>query len=105
MWFIFPQIAGLGRSSMAQRFAISGLAEAQAYLAHEILGTRLVECAHALAELSGADAVEVLGSIDAQKLHSSMTLFARAVSGEPVFRQVLAQYFGSEEDDATVARL
>ncbi len=105
MWFIFPQIAGLGRSSTAQHYAISGLAEAQAYLAHEILGTRLLECAQALAELSGADAVKVLGPIDAQKLHSSMTLFAHAAPAEPVFRQVLAKYFGGEEDDATIARL
>ena len=105
MWFIFPQIAGLGRSSMAQRFAISNLAEAQAYLAHEVLGPRLLECAHALAALSGADAVEVLGPIDAQKLHSSITLFARAAPDEPVFRQVLVKYFGGEEDAATITRL
>jgi uncharacterized protein (DUF1810 family) len=105
MWFIFPQIAGLGRSSTAQYYAISGLAEAQAHLAHEVLGPRLVECARAMAELSGSDANAVLGGIDAQKLRSSMTLFAHAAPDEPVFREVLAKYFGGDEDAATVARL
>jgi uncharacterized protein (DUF1810 family) len=105
MWFIFPQIAGLGRSSMAQRFAISGLAEAQAYLAHAILGPRLIECARTLVELSGGHAVNVLGPVDAQKLHSSMTLFARAAPGEAVFRKVLEKYFAGEDDAATITRL
>jgi uncharacterized protein (DUF1810 family) len=105
MWFIFPQIAGLGHSSMAQRYAISGLAEAQAYLAHELLGPRLIECARALMPLASSDAGQVLGPIDAQKLRSSMTLFARAAPGEPVFRDVLAKYFAGEEDPATITRL
>ncbi|HEV7405379.1 MAG TPA: DUF1810 domain-containing protein [Chthoniobacteraceae bacterium] len=105
MWFIFPQIAGLGRSELAQRYAITGLAEAQAYLAHEVLGPRLIECARALAGLGGTDAEEVLGEIDAQKLHSSMTLFAKAAPNEAVFRDVLAKYFASEEDAGTIARL
>jgi uncharacterized protein (DUF1810 family) len=105
MWFIFPQIAGLGRSEMAQRFALSGLAEAQAYLANDILGPRLIECSRALMDFSGADAEQVLGPIDAQKLHSSMTLFARAAANEPVFREVLVKYFAGEEDAATITRL
>ncbi|MGY1826975.1 DUF1810 domain-containing protein [Blastococcus sp. SYSU DS0541] len=105
MWFLFPQIEGLGRSGMAQRFAISGLDEARAYLAHPVLGRRLVECARALTALDTADPVEVMGGIDAQKLRSSMTLFAHAAPDQPVFREVLDHYFGGVEDDATTARL
>ncbi|MGY2065579.1 DUF1810 domain-containing protein [Blastococcus sp. SYSU DS0619] len=105
MWFVFPQIAGLGRSGMAQRFALSGLAEARAYLAHPTLGRRLVECARALTALDTDDPVRVMGSIDAQKLRSSMTLFARAAPEQPVFREVLDHYFGGAEDEATTSRL
>ncbi|MGY1834415.1 DUF1810 domain-containing protein [Blastococcus sp. SYSU DS0510] len=105
MWFVFPQIEGLGRSGMAQRFAISGLDEARAYLAHPVLGRRLVECARALTALDTADPVEVMGGVDAQKLRSSMTLFAHAAPDRPVFREVLDHYFGGVEDDATTARL
>ena len=105
MWFVFPQIAGLGRSGMAQRFAVADLEEARAYVAHPVLGPRLVECARALTALDTDDAVRVLGSIDAQKLRSSMTLFARAAPDQPVFREVLDHYFAGAEDDATVARL
>ena len=105
IWFIFPQIAGLGRSPTAQYFAISGVPEARAYLAHPILGPRLVECARILTELPGTDAVRVLGSVDAQKLRSSMTLFARAAPKERVFQEVLDQYFDGESDDATTSRL
>jgi uncharacterized protein (DUF1810 family) len=105
MWFVFPQIAGLGSSGMAQRFAISGLEEARAYLSHPTLGRRLVECARALTDLDTADARQVFGPIDAQKLRSSMTLFALADPDEPVFRQVLDHYFGGELDEATTSRL
>jgi uncharacterized protein (DUF1810 family) len=105
MWFVFPQLAGLGRSGMAQRFAISGLAEARAYAAHPTLGRRLVECARALTDLDTADAVAVFGSVDAQKLQSSMTLFALAVPDEPVFRQVLDHYFDGQHDEGTISRL
>src|SRR3954464_13726173 len=105
MWFVFPQIAGLGRSATAQHYAISGLPEARAYLAHPVLGPRLVECARALTGLDRADPVAVFGGIDAQKLRSSMTLFAAAAPDEPVFRQVLDQYFGGALDEATTARL
>jgi uncharacterized protein (DUF1810 family) len=105
MWFVFPQIAGLGRSGMAQRFAISGLAEARAYAAHPTLGRRLVEAARVLTDLDTADPVAVFGSVDAQKLQSSMTLFAHAVPDEPVFRQVLDHYFGGAEDEGTTSRV
>ncbi len=105
MWFVFPQVAGLGRSALAQAYAVSGLAEAEAYLAHPVLGPRLRECARALTGLADADAEDVLGPVDAQKLRSSMTLFARAASDEPVFRDVLERYFGGEEDAETTRRL
>jgi uncharacterized protein (DUF1810 family) len=105
MWFVFPQIAGLGRSGMAQRFAISGLEEARAYLAHPVLGRRLVESARALTALDTADPAAVLGSVDAMKLQSSMTLFALAAPDEPVFRQVLDHYFAGELDEATTSRV
>ncbi|MCZ2821092.1 DUF1810 domain-containing protein [Modestobacter sp. VKM Ac-2977] len=105
MWFVLPQLAGLGGSAMAQRYAISGLEEARAYLAHPVLGPRLRECARALTDLETGDPVAVLGSIDAQKLRSSMTLFARAAPDEPLFGQVLEQYFAGAEDPATTSRL
>jgi len=104
IWFVLPQIAGLGRSSTSQHYALSGLSEARDYLAHPVLGPRLVECAHALLDLPGDDAVAVLGPIDAVKLRSSMTLFSRAC-GDPVFAAVLEKYFSGEEDPATVSRL
>ena len=105
MWFVFPQVAGLGHSPMAQRYAISGLAEAHAYLAHPVLGPRLVEASQALLELSGRDPVRVLGSTDALKLRSSMTLFETAAPDERVFGEVLERYFGGERDEATTTRL
>ncbi len=105
MWFVFPQVAGLGRSPIARYFAISGLPEAEAYLAHPVLGPRLLQTSRVLSGLSLIDAVEVLGAVDAQKLHSSMTLFAVADPGEPVFGEVLDQYFGGEVDAGTTTRL
>ncbi len=105
MWFVFPQVAGLGRSSTAQHYALSGLAEARAYLAHPVLGPRLVECAQALLELSGRDPVRVLGSVDALKLRSSMTLFEAAAPDERVFGEVLERYYDGERDGATLARV
>jgi uncharacterized protein (DUF1810 family) len=105
MWFVFPQIEGLGRSGMAQRYAIRDLDEATAYAAHPVLGPRLRESARALTALDTEDAGAVLGPIDAMKLHSSMTLFARAVPDEPVFREVLDHYFGGQEDEGTTQRL
>ena len=105
MWFIFPQIAGLGLSAMSQRYAISGLAEARAYLEHLVLGPRLVECATILAATDGKSAAEILGSVDAMKLRSSMTLFAVAARDQPAFSAVLTKYFGGTPDEATLARL
>ncbi|MCU1676913.1 MAG: hypothetical protein JWM93_1671 [Frankiales bacterium] len=103
MWFVFPQLAGLGHSPTAQRYAISGLDEARAYLAHPVLGARLRESARIMAVLARSDAVSVLGGIDAQKLQSSMTLFALAAPDEPLFRQVLDKYFGGALDAGTTA--
>ena len=105
MWFVFPQIAGLGRSPAAQHYAISGLDEARAYLAHPVLGPRLRESAEALLGATDRSAEEMLGGIDALKLRSSMTLFLRAAPDEPLFKQVLDKYFGGAEDDATTSRL
>jgi uncharacterized protein (DUF1810 family) len=101
MWFVFPQIAGLGYSPTARTYAITSLAEARAYLAHPVLGARLTECAEVLAGLRGRTAEQVFGEVDAMKLGSSMTLFLHADPGKPVFRQVLEQYFGGMTDSAT----
>jgi uncharacterized protein (DUF1810 family) len=105
MWFVFPQIAGLGASAMSRRYAISSLEEARRYLAHPILGARLEECARILTELSRRTAHDIFGSIDAMKLRSSMTLFARAAPERPLFREVLDRYFGGLADEATDASL
>jgi uncharacterized protein (DUF1810 family) len=93
MWFIFPQIAGLGRSSIAQAYAIGDLAEAQAYLAHPVLGPRLIECAEIVASHRGLTAEQIFGGIDAIKLRSSMTLFAHADPDRAIFQQVIDQYY------------
>ena len=105
MWFVFPQIAGLGYSPMSRTYAITGLAEARAYLAHPVLGPRLTECAAIVAGLPGRTPEQVFGEIDAVKLRSSMTLFMRAAPAEPVFRQVLDQYFGGVPDPETDQRI
>ncbi len=106
MWFVFPQVAGLGSSPTARRYAIASLDEARAYLEHPVLGPRLRECAQALLELDGARGpAEILGSIDALKLRSSMTLFARAAPAEPRFGQVLERYYDGAPDPATESRL
>jgi uncharacterized protein (DUF1810 family) len=101
MWFVFPQIAGLGRSPISRRYAISSLAEARAYLAHPVLGPRLIECAEILSELHGNSAEEIFGGIDAMKLRSSMTLFNHADPANPLFRRVLDAYFAGVSDEAT----
>jgi uncharacterized protein (DUF1810 family) len=101
MWFVFPQIAGLGQSPTSRRFAISSLAEARAYLAHPVLGPRLIECAGIVARAQGRTAEQIFGDLDAQKLHSSVTLFLRADPGAPVFAQVLGQHFDGLPDVAT----
>lgn len=101
MWFVFPQIAGLGRSPAAQHYAISSVAEARAYLAHPVLGPRLAECAEIVAGLTGRTAEQIFGGIDAVKLRSSMTLFLLADPDQPAFRQVLDQFYGGAMDEAT----
>lgn len=101
MWFVFPQIAGLGHSPMAKRYAISSLGEAEAYLDHPVLGDRLLEYARVLVELTGRSAREIFGETDAMKLRSSVTLFGRAAPDVAVFGQVLADYFGGVTDPAT----
>jgi uncharacterized protein (DUF1810 family) len=125
MWFVFPQVAGLGLSAMAREYAIASVAEARAYLAHPVLGPRLRECARVVAATEGSSATRIFGPVDAMKLRSSMTLFAAAAdqaaaapgderqggdrqdveAGPGVFRDVLARYFGGVADEATVARL
>ncbi len=105
MWFIFPQIAGLGYSPTARTYAITSLAEARAYLAHPVLGPRLTESAAILTRLADRTAEQIFGEVDAMKLCSSITLFMRAAPGEPVLRQVLDQYFGGIPDSATEERI
>jgi uncharacterized protein (DUF1810 family) len=105
MWFVFPQIAGLGRSEMSQRYAIDSLEEARGYLDHPVLGTRLLECCDALLSHDGMSAEQILGGIDAIKLRSSMTLFLHASPETQTFQQVLDRYFEGAPDAATVGLL
>jgi uncharacterized protein (DUF1810 family) len=106
IWFVFPQIAGLGSSPMSEAYAIGSLAEARAYLADPRLGPRLRECCEALlAADAGQSAAMILGGIDALKLRSSMTLFARAAPEDPLFAAVLDRFYGGEPDDETDRRL
>ena len=105
MWFVFPQIAGLGRSATARAYAIFSLPEARAYLAHPVLGPRLRGCAEALLALETGDAVAVMGPIDAIKLRSSLTLFARADPADERFSGALRKFYAGEEDEATLALL
>ncbi|AHM03547.1 hypothetical protein roselon_01156 [Roseibacterium elongatum DSM 19469] len=93
MWFVFPQLAGLGRSEMAQRYAIRDLDEARAYLAHPVLGPRLVAAARAILCADTADATQILGTVDAMKLRSSATLFASVENAEPIFQKILDRFF------------
>lgn len=105
MWFIFPQIAGLGFSPMAQRYAIRSLAEAQAYLGHPVLGPRLLHCTGLVNAVTGRTILAILGSPDDMKFRSSMTLFAEASNREASFRQALERYFEGAADPRTLARL
>jgi uncharacterized protein (DUF1810 family) len=105
MWYVFPQLAGLGLSATAVHYAIADLAEARAYLAHPLLGPRLEECARALLDVPGRTAREILGSPDDLKLRSSMTLFAQVTGADPVFRRVLERYYGGEADARTLELL
>jgi uncharacterized protein (DUF1810 family) len=105
MWFIFPQLRGLGHSERAQFFGIGSLAEASAFLSDPILGKRLRECATALVNLPGKSAEEILGGVDALKLRSSLTLFRIAAPAEPLFQNALEQYFDGKLDPRTIELL
>jgi uncharacterized protein (DUF1810 family) len=105
MWFIFPQIAGLGQSPMSVRFAVASLDEAKAYLAHPVLGARLKECAQLTLDVEGKTARDIFGSIDEIKFRSSMTLFARAAPDEDIFQRCLDKYFAGASDPATLAKI
>lgn len=102
MWFIFPQIAGLGLSAMSQKYAIGSVAEARAYLAHPVLGPRLREICGIVNGIEGRTVYQVFGSPDDMKLRSSMTLFAQASEEKAVFVEVIEKYFGGERDEKTV---
>ena len=102
MWFVFPQVAGLGRSKMSVRYALSGVDEAAAYWAHPVLGPRYEECCRALLDLGEVSMNEVLGDVDAQKLHSSLTLFSAAAPGTAAFELLIVRHFGGEPDRATL---
>jgi uncharacterized protein (DUF1810 family) len=105
IWFIFPQIAGLGFSPMAQRFAIAGRGEAESYLQHPLLGPRLAECTMLVNQHSSEDIVDIFGDIDAMKFRSSMTLFAKAAEDNGIFIEALRNFCGGEMDELTLARL
>ena len=105
IWFIFPQVEGLGSSATSMRYAIRSLEEARAYLAHPLLGDRLRECARLVLDADATSADAMLGGVDARKLRSSMTLFHRADPAEPVFRAVLDRWFRGAVDEATDLRL
>jgi uncharacterized protein (DUF1810 family) len=105
MWFIFPQIAGLGHSPMSVRFAIISLDEAKAYLTHPVLGARLRECTRLTLRVEGKTARDIFGPIDEIKFHSSMTLFARAAPDEGLFHRCIDKYFAGAPDPATLAKI
>ena len=105
IWFIFPQLAGLGRSEMSQRYGIESVGEARAYLDHPVLGPRLRECVSTVLATSGSTAEQIFGSLDAKKVRSSMTLFHRAAPGDPLFTEMLERWYGSVADQATDALL
>jgi uncharacterized protein (DUF1810 family) len=105
MWFIFPQVAGLGSSDMSRRYAIRSLEEAQAYLAHPLLGARYRECVAVLQDLVGTTAEAVLGAVDAAKLRSSLTLFSQATPDDPLFAAALQRWFKGDKDRRTVGLL
>ena len=105
MWYIFPQLKGLGFSSTAQFYGINGKEEAKAYLEHPVLGARLREITSVLLTLEHKSAVEIFGRTDAMKLRSSMTLFNAVANGEDIFQKVLNKYYGGKSDDITLAML
>jgi len=105
MWFTFPQIKGLGGSAMAQKYAITSLAEARAYLKLPVLGPRLIECTHLVNALKGRTVDQIFGNPDDLKFRSSMTLFAKAAPNNAVFEEALQKYFGGEPDFLTLEKL
>lgn len=105
MWFIFPQIEGLGQSWMSQQYAISSLAEAKAYMEHPVLGQRIRECTRLVNLVEGRSSRQIFGHIDSIKFRSSMTLFAKAVDDNQVFLDALQKYFAGEFDPLTIQRL
>ncbi|KAK45877.1 calpastatin [Caballeronia jiangsuensis] len=105
MWFVFPQIAGLGHSAMAQHYAISSRDEARAYLAHPVLGARLVELTRIVNGVQGRSVSDIFGYPDDMKFHSSMTLFAHTADDAEVFNEALRRYFEGRADEATLSRL
>jgi uncharacterized protein (DUF1810 family) len=105
IWFVFPQIQGLGLSPLSQRYAISSIEEAAAYLAHPVLGRRLVESVQAVLDANAVTPEAVMGGIDAIKLRSSLTLFSQVPEADPVFARALERYYGGQPDSATMARL
>jgi len=105
MWFVFPQLRGLGSSWMAQRYAISSRAEAEAYLAHSILGSRLIEFTQLVNAIEGRSIEEIFGSVDSLKFRSSVTLFANVVAGGSIFGDALRKYFGGRPDRLTLDHL
>ena len=105
MWYIFPQMCGLGQSTMSEHFGLSGLAEARAYFAHPVLGPRLIECTELVLAAMPRSIEEIFGYPDNLKFHSSMTLFAEAAPGNAVFREALATFFNGERDMETLRLL
>ncbi len=105
MWFVFPQLKGLGRSAIAQHFGIASRAEAQAYWSHPLLGARLKECSELVLGMAGKTALQIFGSPDDLKFRSSMTLFSQVAADEPVFTRALDKYFGGRADERTLALL
>jgi uncharacterized protein (DUF1810 family) len=107
MWFVFPQIQGLGASAMAQRYAIVSLDEARVYLAHAVLGPRMRQCVETILSLEESDPRRIFGGIDAMKLRSSLTLFEAAAAGDDkeLFARGLEKFFAGERDEATLSRL
>ena len=105
IWFVFPQLVGLGHSDMSRRYGIESLAEARAYLEHPVLAARLRECTSVVLATTGATADQIFGSLDAMKVRSSMTLFHRAAPDEPLFKEMLDRLYGGTADESTDALL